>query len=240
MLSPISVQHRTKSEEVLPPDTALPPLPNEVYPLVLVPRKRERDYYVTLIVVSLLRSIMPLSAYVQLTITLMIRIYLIIFPVIVPRLRGAKRIIACLLAFYALAEVIFAVYYACLVREVQSRPVGAKLPDDSRDAMVHQILAMGLSSSHTDGTLDSEVDGDHTIMRTELESDTTLAEVSGRADESNEKSWISTSLSASDQPAPRGLTGKASQGALLTNGSAVEFRERLRTWSVSFSCHYDD
>jgi len=170
----------------------------------------------------------------------MIRIYLIIFPVIVPRLRGAKRIIACLLAFYALVEVVFAVHYAYLVREVQSRPVGAKLPDDRRDAMVHQILAMDLSSSRTGGTLHSKVDGDHTVMRTELDSDSTLAEVYGRADELNEKSGEPTSLSASDQPATQDLTGKASQGALLTDESAVEFQERLRTWSVSFRSHDDD
>lgn len=104
MLSPIDTQNNTKSEELLTPVTALPPLPIEVYPRVLVPRKRKWEYYTTLIVISFIRSITPLSAYVQPTFALTIRIYLIIFPVIVPRLRGANRIIACLLAFYALAE----------------------------------------------------------------------------------------------------------------------------------------
>jgi hypothetical protein len=240
MLSLISIQNHTDPEELLTPITALPPLPVEMYPRVIEPRKRKWDYYITLVVISFIRSITPLSAYVQPAITLMNRIYLIVFPVIVPRLRGANRIIACLLASYALAEVIFAGYYAYLVWQVQSRPVGAKVPDDSRDALVHQILAMDLSSSRTGRTSNSKVDGDHTVMRTQLESDSTLAEVYGRADELNEESGKSTSLSASDHAATQGLTRKASQGALLMDGSAVEYRERLRTWSVSFKCLDDD
>jgi hypothetical protein len=226
MLSLISIQNHTDPEEVLTPITALSPLPVEMFPRVLVPRKRKWDYYTTLIVISFIRSITPLSAYVQPTIPLTIRIYLIIFPVIVPRLRGAARIIACLLAFYALVEVIFAGYYAYLVRQVQSRPVGAKVPDDSRDAMVHRILGMDLSSSRTGNTPARGIDRNHTFTMTDLGSDTTLAEEVGRADGMGEKSEKITSLSVSSQRA----TGKTEQRAPLSNESAVEFRERLRTW----------
>jgi hypothetical protein len=180
MLSLISIQNHTDPEEVLTPITALSPLPVEMFPRVLVPRKRKWDYYTTLIVISFIRSITPLSAYVQPTIPLTIRIYLIIFPVIIPHLRGADRIIACLLAFYALVEVIFAGYYAYLVRQVQSRPVGAKVPDDSRDAMVHRILGMDLSSSRTGNTPARGIDRNHTFTMTDLGSDTTLAEEVGR------------------------------------------------------------
>jgi hypothetical protein len=230
MLSPIDTQNNTKSEELLTPITALPTLPIEVYPRVLVPRKRKWDYYTTLIVILFIRSITPLSAYVQPTIALTIRIYLIIFPVIIPRLRGANRIIACLLAFYALVEVIFAGYYAYLVRQVQSRPVGAKVPDDSRDAMVHRILGMDLSSSRTGNTPAREIDRNHTFTMTDLESDTTLAEEVGRADGISEKSEKTTSLSASSQRATGKMAEKIDQGAPLGNESAIEFRERLRTW----------
>jgi hypothetical protein len=226
MLSLISIQNNTKSEELLTPITALPPLPVEMFPRVLGLRKRKWDYYITLVVISLIRLITPLSAYVRPTIALTIRIYLIIFPVIVPRLRGAARIIACLLAFYALVEVIFAGYYAYLVRQVQSRPVGAKVPDDSRDAMVHRILGMDLSSSRTGNTPARGIDRNHTFTMTDLGSDTTLAEEVGRADGMGEKSEKTTSLSVSSQRA----TGKTEQRAPLSNESAVEFRERLRTW----------
>jgi hypothetical protein len=230
MLSLISIQNNTKSEELLTPITALPPLPVEMFPRVLGLRKRKWDYYITLVVISLIRLITPLSAYVRPTIALTIRIYLIIFPVIVPRLRGAARIIACLLAFYALVEVIFAGYYAYLVRQVQSRPVGAKVPDDSRDAMVHRILAMDLSSSRTGNTPARRIDRNHTFTMTDLGSDTTLAEEVGRADGMSEKSEKTTSLSASSQRATGKMAEKTDQGAPLRNESAVEFRERLRTW----------
>jgi hypothetical protein len=230
MLSPIDTQDNTKSEELLTPVTALPPLPNEVYSRVLAPRKRKWDYYITLVVISLIRSITPISAYVQITIKLTNRIYLIVFPVIVPRLRGANRIIACLLASYALAEVIFAAYYLYLAREVQSRPVGAKVPDDSRDAMVHRILAMDLSSSRTGNDPARAINRDHTFTMTDLGSDSTLAEVYGRGDEMKEKSGKSAPLSASSQRATGKMVEQTDQGAPLGNESAVEFRERLRTW----------
>lgn len=230
MLSPIDTQVNTKSEELLTPVTALPPLPIEVYPRVLERRKRKWDYYITLVVISLIRSITYLSVYVQPLITLMIRIYLIVFPVIVPPLRGANRIIACLLAFFALAEVIFAAYYLHLAREVQSRPVDAKVPDDSRDAMVHQILAMDLSSSRTGNTPARGIDENHTFTMTDLGSDTTLAEEVGRADGISEKSEKTTLVSVSSQRATGKMAEKTDQGIPRPDASAVEFRERLRTW----------
>ena len=135
-----------------------------------------------------------------------------------------------MLAIYALAEVIFAGYYTYLVRQIQSRPVGAKVPDDSRDAMVHRILALDLSSSGTGNTPARGIDGNHTFTMTDLGSDTTLAEEVGRADGMGEKSEKTTSLSASSQRATGKMAEKTAQGALLRNESAVEFRERLRTW----------
>jgi hypothetical protein len=230
MLSPIDTQNITKFEEPLTPVTALPPLPIEVYPRVLVPRKRKWDYYITLVVISFIRLITPLSAYVQPTIALTIRIYLIIFPVIVPRLRGANRIIACLLAFYALAEVIFAGYYAYLVRQVQSRPVGAKVPDGSRDAMVQRILAMDLSSPRTGKNGARGIEKDYTITMADSESGSTLADGYGGREGMSEKSGNTTSFSATSQRATGKMAEKTDQGAPLRNESAVEFRERLRTW----------
>jgi hypothetical protein len=94
-------------------------------------------------------------------------------------------LLACI---YALAEVIFAGYYAYLVRQVQLRPVGAKVPDDSRDAMVHRILALDISSSRTGNTPARGIDRNHTFAMTDLGSDTTLAEEVGRADGMSEKS----------------------------------------------------
>jgi len=229
MLSPISIQNHTRSDEPLTPLTALPPLQIEVYPRVLAPRKRKWDYNITLVVVSLIRSIIPLSAYVQDIIKLMIRIYLIVFPVIIPRLNGAARIVACSFAVYALAEVVFAGYYLYLVREIQSRPVGAKVPDDSRDAMVHKILAMDLSS-RTGNISARGIDKDNIVMMADLKSDLTLAENVGRGDGMNGKSGNPAYLSAGSQTASTRMAEKIDQGPPVTGASAVEFRERLRTW----------
>lgn len=65
---------------------------------------------------------------------------------------------------------------------------------------------------------------------TDLGSDTTLAEEVGKADGISEKSEKTTSLSASSQRATGKMAEKTDQGAPLRNESAVDFRERLRTW----------
>ena len=159
----------------------------------------------------------------------MIRIYLTISPVIVPRLCGASRIVAYAFAAYAIAEVIFAAYYLYLIRQVQSKPAEAKVPDGSRDAMVHQILAMDLSSSRSSSDSVRGLDRDLPITMVDLESDSTLAESDGRGDGMSEKSGDPTSITASSQPAIEVLAEKVSQSVPPT-ASAVEFRERLRTW----------
>jgi hypothetical protein len=229
MLTAIPIQNLTKPEEVLTPVTALPPLPIEAYPRILEPRKRKRDYYITLVVVASIRLITPLSAYVQTTIKLMIRTYLIVFPVIVPRLRGAARIAACSFAAYALLEVIFAAYYLYLIRQVQSRPVGGTVTDDSRDNMVHQILAMDLSSSRTGGNSARKIDTDHTITMADSESQSTLVE-DGEGDGMNENSEMLASLSMSNNRATQRSAQKVKTRIWAAEAAAVEFRERLRTW----------
>lgn len=156
-----------------------------------------------------------------------------VFPIIVPRLRGAARIAACFFTAYAIAEVIFAAYYLFLVQQVQSQPVGAKKPDDSRDAMIHQILAMDLSSSRTGCISTTGIDGDHAITTADLESDLTLAEGNAGGDGIREKSENPASLSASSQRATEWVADKFDQRTSRGNEAAVEFRERLRTWSVS-------
>jgi hypothetical protein len=163
----------------------------------------------------------------------MIRIYLIVFPVIVPRLRGAPRILASLLAAYAIAEVIFAAYYLYLVRQVRSRPVGGTVTDDSRDDMVHQILAMDLSSSRTGSNSARRIDTDHVVTMADLGSDLTLAEGNAGGDGTSEKSEIPASLSASSHRATQRLAEKVDKRTPQADEAAVEFRERLRTWSVS-------
>jgi len=159
----------------------------------------------------------------------MIRIYLIIFPVIVPRLRGASRIVACAAAAYAIAEVIFAAYYLYLVREVQSRPVEAKVPDDSRDGMVHQILAIDGSSLRISSNSESRSDRGLAAVLAGLGSDSTLAEGYEEGDGMVEKSEDPTFLSTCNQRSTGVLAEKVSQSVPPT-ASAVEFRERLRTW----------
>ena len=159
----------------------------------------------------------------------MVRIYLIVFPVIVPRLRGATRIAVSCLAAYAIAEVIFAAYYLYLVRQVRSRPVEAKVLDDSRDAMVHQILATDLSSSRSSSDSARGLNRHLPITMFDLGSDSTLAESDGRGAGMSEKSGDPTSITASNPPAIEVLAEKVSQSVPPT-ASAVEFRERLRTW----------
>ena len=159
----------------------------------------------------------------------MYRIYLIVFPVIVPRLRGASRIVACSFAAYAISEVIFAAYYLYLVRQVRSRPVGAKVLDDSRDAVVHQILAIDASASGTLSKSIRGIDRDLAVTMNGLGSNSALAEGYEEGDGVLEKSGDPTSMSASDRPAIEVLAEKLSQ-SVPPNVSVVEFRERLRTW----------
>jgi len=63
----------------------------------------------------------------------------------------------------------------------------------------------------------------------DLGSDSTLAESDGRGAGMSEKSGDPTSITASNPPAIEVLAEKVSQSVPPT-ASAVEFRERLRTW----------
>lgn len=166
-----------------------------------------------------------LSLY-TISIQLMSRIYLIIFPITLAYVHGASRIIACICAVYALLEVVFAGYYVYRTKQVQSLPVGTNIPNEGRDALVHKILGMDLSSIRKGNSSSSTREADHAAMNN-MGSDLTLADENGFGHNIDEKQ----SLNSSNQQTKQSESAeKVGQDTIISDESAVEFRERLRTW----------
>ena len=146
---------------------------------------------------------------------------------------GVPRIVACLFAVYAFAEMIFALYHLYKVHTVQNRPYESKNTPEIRSALIYQILASDPSTSKSrpspaaqpQGCLSLEVNVPYETQSVKLGYDEADANTEDEKDETLTAPMSRQQGTMTNEPKQLGCGPSDSSDA-----RAVEFRKRSRTW----------
>ena len=145
---------------------------------------------------------------------------------------GVPRIVACLFAVYAFAEMIFALYHLYKVHTVQNRPYESKSTPEIRSALIHKILASDPSTSksrpspaRSQSCSPLEVNISYETQSVKLGYDEADANTEDEKDETLTAPMSRQQGTMTNEPKQLRCGPSDSSDA-----RAVEFRKRSRTW----------